>query len=120
MNEKDVLRIEEGEGTIVAGVEAAELTSVVMDSLRSRLAQLIKSDGPTNLVLDLSKVRLIDSVSIGAMVVLLRKVKGAGGRMGLAGMTGHCLNVMNVTGLHRIFEMYDDVASAVAAMAEPS
>ena len=107
------------DGASVATVELPELTPDVLDRLQGQLADSPEHGGSVPLVLDLSNVKFIDSIGMGAMVVLLRRVKGAGGRLALVGLAGHSLNVMEVTGLHKVFEMYDDVSAALEAFKRP-
>lgn len=113
------LLLESRDGTTVATVQLSELTSGMMDFLQEQLGGLAQQGPPAPLALELSKVKFIDSIAMGALVVLLRRVKGGGGRLALVGLSGHCLNVMEVTGLHKVFEMYDDVASALEAFKRP-
>ena len=61
----------------------------------------------------------MDSVAMGGMVVLLRRVKRAEGRLALAGLSGHCLNVMQVTGLEKVFDLYASVQDALEGIRRP-
>ncbi len=104
----------------VLTVHVSELTSGVADALRRRLGQCLASEKVRKLVVDLASVRLIDSVALGCLVVLLRDVREAGARLALTGLTGHCRNVMEVTGLSKVFDTYEDVTAAAEALKRPS
>ena len=120
MNEQETgLTLESRDGASVATVELSELTPDILDRLQGQLKDAAEHGPTVPLVLDLSNVKFIDSIGMGAMVVLLRRVKGGGGRLALVGLGGHCLNVMEVTGLHKVFEMYDDLAAALEAFKRP-
>ena len=71
-------------------------------------------------MVDLSKIRAIDSVALGALVVLLRRVKQNQGRLALVGLSGHAMKVLQVTGLEKVFDLFDDVAAAMASLSRPS
>ena len=100
-------------------MELAELTSAAADALLNRLRESMAAGEAVRLVLDLGNVKFIDSVALGSLVVLLRRVKEARGRLALTGLAGHCLKVMEVTGLGRVFEVYADVPAAAEALQRP-
>ena len=110
--------IDSRSGTVLATIQVTELTVGTIQTLRKEMDSTIAAGDPARLVIDVSQVKFIDSVALGAMVVLLRQIKAAAGRMALVGLSGHCLNVMKVTCMDRIFELYDDVPSALEALAE--
>lgn len=101
---------------IVATVKLAELTSTATDMVLLRLRQSLEAGQSPRMVLDLSGVKFVDSVALGTLVVLLRRVKQADGRLALVGLGGHVLKVMQVTGLQKVFEMYADLPAALAAL----
>jgi len=103
----------------VLTVQASELSSGVADALRSRVGQCLAREDVRKLVVDLTGVRFIDSVGLGGLVVLLRDIRRAGGRLALAGLTGHCRDVMEVTGLGKVFDTYEDVTAAAEALKRP-
>ena len=103
----------------VITVQSAELTSALADKLLSTLRESMSAEAEIKLVLDLSNVKFIDSVALGTLVVLLRRIKEARGRLALAGLAGHCLRVMQVTGMEKVFELYGDVAAAAEALQRP-
>ncbi len=106
-----------GDVTIVA-IEESEISSDVMDALLAR-RQEAGADRSGKLLLDLSKVKFIDSVALGGLVVLLRRVKEANGRLALAGLSGHAMKVLQVTGLGRVCGGFNDVSSALEALGRP-
>jgi anti-sigma B factor antagonist len=101
-----------GEVTI-ARVHLSELTSQLADAMLAQFAQMVQAGQPARLVVDLSSVKFIDSIALGTLVVLLRRVKQDEGRLVLAGLGGHALRVLQVTGLEKIFDLRRDVPSAV-------
>ncbi len=113
MEEQTFLAIDRHGDVTVATVGMGELTSGMTDLLLEEMKRLLENGQAAKLVMDLSKVRFIDSVALGALVVLLRRIREAKGRMVLVGLSGHFLNVMTVTGLQRVFELQDSVPSAV-------
>ena len=103
----------------VVVVQSAELTAHVADALLSRLRDGLAAGEVAKLALDLSSVKFIDSVALGTLVIVLRRIKEAKGRLAVVGLTGHCRRVMQVTGLEKVFELYDDLAGAAEALQTP-
>ena len=77
--------------------------------LREHVLQLI--DGGTDrIALDMTKVEFMDSSSLGALVMCLKRMRERDGRLVLAGVTGTPMKVLNLTGLDRVFELAPSVA----------
>jgi len=100
----------------VAVIKLGELTSACTDALLSWAERAGQADSPPRLVVDLASVKFIDSVALGGLVVLLRRMDKRRGRLALAGLTGHPMRMMEVTGLARVFAFFPDVPSAVAKL----
>ncbi len=120
MNAESAFLFESRAGAAVASIQLSELTSSVIESLQEEMAEATGPGERAQLVLELSKVKFIDSVALGALVVLLRRLKEGNGRLALVGLSGHCLNVMQVTGMDRVFDLHGDVASALEAFKRPA
>ena len=112
--------LENRSGVWVATVQAPDLSVEMIGDLRQDVESAIAGEEPARLILDASAVKFINSIALGALVALLRRVKSGGGRMAVAGLGGHCLKVMEVTCMDRIFEMYRDAVSAEETFAQPT
>jgi anti-sigma B factor antagonist len=66
------------------------------------------------LIVDLSKVKFIDSIALGSLVVLLRRVKATDGRLAMTGLSGHSRRVLQVTGLDNVLDLFDGTDTAMA------
>ena len=100
----------------VAVIKLGELTSACTDALLSWAERAGQADSPPRLVVDLANVKFIDSVALGGLVLLLRRIKQSDGRFGLVGVSGHCLRLLEVTGLRKVFDLYEDLATAMGAL----
>jgi anti-sigma B factor antagonist len=67
----------------------------------------------SDLVVDLSGVRFIDSAGVGALVSMLKAVRRAGRRMVLAGVTPPVLSILEIIRLTVIFEIRPGVPDAL-------
>ena len=113
MDQQTHVSITDAEGITIATVEVPEISPSVTEALLAWRNESGNTDQPVKLVMDLSKVKFIDSVALGALVVLLRRIRQNGGRLALAGLTGHAMRVLQVTNLEKVFELFDDVSSAI-------
>jgi anti-anti-sigma factor len=68
------------------------------------------------LVLDLSNITFISSIGLMVLIVLLKRVKVAGGQLVIAGLTDQCRQVMSLTRLDRAFDFYTTPDEAIAAL----
>ena len=92
---------------------AGEIDVATAPRLRDRLVQLV-TEGPPQLVVDLSGVTFIDSMGLGALVSGLKRARAHDGDLRLAGATDHVAKVLAITRLDHAFVVADTVASATA------
>ncbi len=69
----------------------------------------------TKVVLDLSRVRFMDSSGLGAMLSCLRQLTAKKGDLKLCGMSKQVRGAFELVRLHRIFDIYLTRAEAVLA-----
>ncbi len=92
-------------GRIVFGEEATQL--------RETLKNLLKSS--RQIVLDLSGVTYIDSGGLGTLVGVYSSARAAGADIKLTGLGQRLRDVLQVTKLVTVFEVYDTEQQALAA-----
>ena len=91
---------------------AGEIDVATAPRLRDRLVQLV-TEGPPQLVVDLSGVTFIDSMGLGALVSGLKRARAHDGDLRLAGATDHVAKVLAITRLDQAFVVADTVAAAL-------
>jgi anti-sigma B factor antagonist len=72
-------------------------------------------DASTKLVLDLSRLRFVDSSGLGAFISCLRKLNAKGGDLKLCGMSKQVRAVFELVRMHRVFDILGTQADAVRA-----
>ena len=107
---------EDIQDVIVIRVQNREISYHTGERIQARMPACQDGRKPPKFVLDLSKITFLGSIGLTVLVVLLKRVKTAGGRLVIAGLTGQCRNVMSVTKLDRAFEFYVNPDEAVAAL----
>lgn len=80
--------------------------------LRNNIKEQL-AEGKRKLVLDLEKVSYMDSSGIGELVGTFTTVKNAGGELKLANLTSKIKDIMQLTALITVFEVFDSVEDAV-------
>jgi anti-sigma B factor antagonist len=79
--------------------------------IRERVEQ-----GVRKLVLDFSGLEYIDSSGIGFIAVCVSVIEKAGGRLAVAGAAGHVKELLKMTHLDRVVDIFPDLASAQSAL----
>jgi len=88
------------------------------DELRSALEQLGK-EGNTRAIIDLSRVRYINSTGIGVLIAGYNDYNQRGGKIRLCGLSDSLENVLVITKLTQVFEVYPNEKEALASFAIP-
>jgi anti-sigma B factor antagonist len=96
----------------VGRITLGEGSSTFRDTLRDLVAK-----GHKKLLLNLAEVSYIDSSGIGELVSGFTTVTNQGGRLKLVGLTKRVKDLLQITKLYTVFEVYDDEAEAVRSFA---
>lgn len=81
-----------------------------------RLTELVKSHldaGENQILLDLDGVRYIDSTGISALIQIYNAARETGGAMKLIRLTRRVHDVLQITRLSSVFEIYNDPEKAI-------
>ncbi|PJB83656.1 MAG: anti-sigma factor antagonist [Acidobacteria bacterium CG_4_9_14_3_um_filter_49_7] len=79
--------------------------------LRKNIKQQIES-GRKNLILDMKDVKYMDSSGVGELVSSFTTVKNAGGKLKLANLNNRVHDLLQLTALITVFEVFDSVEDA--------
>jgi anti-sigma B factor antagonist len=77
------------------------------------LTQMVKKS-PAQLVVDLSRVRYIDSSGLAVLIEAMQSVTDYGGLFALAGMQETVRSIFEIARLDQVFRIFPDVKSALA------
>ena len=100
------VRVLDLEGKITIGAGDIELRQNIDDSVAA---------GRKNILLNLKGVSHIDSSGIGEMVGCFTTVARKGGRMKLLNLTQKINDILQVTQLITVFDVYDNEAEALSS-----
>jgi len=84
--------------------------------LREAVAGLI-ADGTKKVVLNLKEVDYVDSSGMGEMVRTHMAIRNHGGQLKLANISKMVSELLNATGMHKVFDIQPDEASATRSFA---
>lgn len=96
----------------VGRLTLGEGSSTFRDAVRDLVAQ-----GNKKIVLNLGDVTYIDSSGIGELVSAFTTVTNQGGSFKLLSLTKRVQDLLQITKLYTVFEVFDDEAAAVASFA---
>jgi anti-sigma B factor antagonist len=91
----------------------AELDAGNAGEFKRDIAPLLEAHA--KLVLDLSRVRFVDSSGLGAFISCLRKLNAKGGDLKLCGMSKQVRAVFELVRMHRVFDICETREEAVHA-----
>lgn len=93
-------------GRITLGEGSVQLRDAVRDLI---------SKGQKKIVLNLGEISYMDSSGMGELVTAYTSVKNQGGELKLINLTKKIEDLMQITKLVTVFDIYDDEAKAIAA-----
>ena len=96
-----------------------EIDVYTAPKLRERLVGLVES-GSYQLIVDMESVEFLDSTGLGVLVGGLKRVRAHEGWIDLVCTQSRILRIFRITGLNKVFSIYDSVAEATAAHAYPA
>uniref|UniRef100_Q01ZR3 Anti-sigma factor antagonist n=1 Tax=Solibacter usitatus (strain Ellin6076) TaxID=234267 RepID=Q01ZR3_SOLUE len=102
--EREGITILEMKGRITVGKEAT--------ALREKIAE-ITGGGVRNVVLNLAGVDFIDSTGLGALVVCATSARKAGGGVKLVNLNRRNIELLVMTKLATVFEIFNDEQDAI-------
>jgi anti-anti-sigma factor len=76
-------------------------------NLFRHVAGLVTEAGRRNLILNFQRVEFLDSSAVGQLIMLNRKVQGAGGRLALCHLTPTTRDTFETMHLTDLFNIYD-------------
>jgi anti-sigma B factor antagonist len=102
----------EKEGITLLDMKGPLTMGEAATSLRETLRGLV-AEGRGNVILNLAKVDYIDSTGLGAMMMCYTVLRRGSGRLVLLNLNRRHVELLVLTKLSTIFEMFDDEQQAV-------
>lgn len=96
---------------------------ITLGQATERLRNLIQSaldNGKRNILLNMAEVFYIDSSGLGELVAAYTTATHRGGKLKLMKLTPRVQDVVQLTRVYRVFEVFNDEDTAVRSFAAPS
>ena len=107
---------ETDDATIAMLLEERLFYDKLVQEVANQLVELVRNDGPPNLIVDLSLVTIICSSLLGKLITLNKKVQSAGGTLRLCGVSPRLYEVFAITKLNKLFAIYDSRQQALQSV----
>lgn len=96
-------------GNVMGGPDGAKLHDTLHD---------LKEDGKTNIVVDLSKVKFMNSSGLGMLISAMTTMRNAGGDLRLANVADRIQSLLVITKLITVFKHFESVDEAAKSFEE--
>jgi anti-sigma B factor antagonist len=110
------VNVRESEGDAYVVDLTGEIDVYTSPKVKDAITELIDQEH-YNLVINLEKVRYIDSTGLGVLIGGLKRVREHGGSVSLVCTNPQIKKIFDITGLVKIFGIFDDEQSAMKALA---
>lgn len=101
----------EREGITILGIKG-RLTAGESTPVREKITQLMAA-GKIKIIFDLANVEYIDSTGLGGLVICYTQLKKAGGALKLMRLNRRNVELLALTRLHTVFEVFAEEQDAV-------
>jgi len=102
----------EREGVVIVDLDGRLTVGQETGALRETVLKLT-NEGRNNIVLNLEKVEYIDSTGLGGLVICFTTVKKNGGALKLLNLNRRNVELLVLTKLQTVFEVFNDEQDAV-------
>lgn len=109
------LRFQKKVNTLVVDL-IGELDHHYADLIRTKIDDRIDRDDISNVVLNFGEVTFMDSSGIGAIVGRYKKIKNKKGKLCITNSRDNVSKVLELSGLLKVIDYYDDVTEALEVL----
>ena len=108
--------VERTDDVVVIRVQVKDLDEAHTKAVHAEVNAAAAESPALPFILDLSSVKFLPSLTLGAMVRLGQSFRARNQRLVLVGLQPTIRQVLTITKLDRMFEIQDDVPTALKAM----
>ena len=104
-------------GNVIVVTPVGQVNAHSAPELDATLDELIRQ-GEQNFVVDLGDVPFMDSSGLGTMVKMFKRIRIGEGDVKLAAPTPAVMNILRLTRLERVFDIYEEQEAAVTSFGQ--
>ena len=108
------MQIEDKGVAVLLEIKEERLDAHNSGDLKNQMLKLFE-EGKNNLVVDMQAVRFVDSSGLGALVSGFKNASSRNGSLKLTGLQLQVKSMFELTRLHRVFEIFNDIDEALAS-----
>jgi len=101
---------EDSKGIILLHISGYMVADTI-DSLKKVISQFQGTE-KNRVILNLEKVKMIDSSGIGAIAFMIKRFRGTGGDLKIANAKGNVAEIFEITKLYKTIDMYNSLKEA--------
>ncbi len=105
------------EGPLTLAALSGRLDTVTSTAALADLTAQVDHPSP-RLILDASLLEYVSSAGLRTLLGLAKKIRAAGGKMAISGMTEGIREIYEISGFHSVIPPYADVAAAREALSK--
>lgn len=109
----DLITQARGDDILIIQYQEDNLDASNVRDFRESVQSLMKDQ--TKVVLDMSKMKFVDSSGLGALISCLRDTNARKGDFRLGAMSRSVLALFELMRMHRVFSIHDSVDGAVSS-----
>jgi anti-anti-sigma factor len=109
-------QIDKQDDVVIVRVLSRNLDENNTRMVHSEINEAVETSGGVPFILDLEMVKFLPSLTLGAMVRLANEFRSRGQRLILSSLQPTVRQVITITRLDRVFEIQDDIESALGAI----
>ncbi|MHC4757896.1 MAG: STAS domain-containing protein [Planctomycetota bacterium] len=102
--------------TVVTFTQEKILEQADIKALQDSILSIVEQAGPINLILDFSNVHFLSSSVLGLLIRISKRVYETDGKLALCNIIPKILEIFKITRLTNIFDIYEDIDTAVDAL----
>jgi len=106
---------EVGGVTVVRFIDKKILDAANIQELGQELFDLVEKESRKNLLLNFTNVEFLSSAALNKLIVLDKKVKGAGGKLKFCNLRPEIYEVFVITRLNQLFDIKESESEALKA-----
>jgi len=117
MSEPTVSVVDRDGVAVVSFSDQTALDAYNIEASKARLIDVVESQQPPNLIIDLANVMLLSSQALGFLVTLRLKAARGGVNVVLAGIRESLADIIRLTQLDKLYTIYASSDEAAARLA---
>lgn len=93
-----------------------ELDHHTADIVRYKTEEAIMKGTSSHIILNLQNLQFMDSSGLGVILGRYKQVKGKGGKMVVCGVNANVHRLLEMSGLFKILDIYDNERTAISSL----